>query len=373
MERFELQDAFQSPVHDIIDPTQHLINPPAPIASFLQPQIVHDQRYHSNQSCTASVPSYQQNLYDNESNELDENQAQRRWGIGGSEDSYVPLLVAHFNLTDTFLPVENAADTLDDGWNREGDTLSWPSYFSHSTTLLSDIDWVSSFGDKDLDFALNNQLQYSSPILNSGCDLSGSPERSKPQDQSRPPAIQDPSEQDMLHQSCQIHTENTIYFSDSACQDAMSSPRDCGTLSCHLEISRTKTSVNHPNRDYKCAVAGCKSSFLHQSDLSRHERTVHMAHNARRGYRCAYSGCPKADKIFTRRDNYKQHAKRRHKDVDVELLTRKSCRLARGPEAPFVITTRITHPWRSPLVRKQRPEMNGKATSAPTTKRSVSN
>jgi hypothetical protein len=87
---------------------------------------------------------------------------------------------------------------------------------------------------------------------------------------------------------------------------------------------------------YNCTVSKCQSKFTHKYDLCRHEKTVHMSQGAGEGYRCASVGCKKADKIWTRLDNFKQHLARRHGNEDIDQLVRKSTRLIHGVEANFI-------------------------------------
>lgn len=72
-------------------------------------------------------------------------------------------------------------------------------------------------------------------------------------------------------------------------------------------------------KPFKCDVEGCTSSgFATQNDLERHQKAKHVMlpqHGAGKYYRCIVPHCSKADKIWDRKDNFKAHVERTHKDV----------------------------------------------------------
>ena len=91
--------------------------------------------------------------------------------------------------------------------------------------------------------------------------------------------------------------------------------------------TRTPSNGRHKrNRSYQCSIPGCEKRFVHQFDLGRHEKSVHMKQEAGEGYRCASRGCKKADKIWTRLDNFKGHLARKHANEDIQQLVQKSTR-----------------------------------------------
>jgi hypothetical protein len=96
----------------------------------------------------------------------------------------------------------------------------------------------------------------------------------------------------------------------------------------HRGKARTSSSGRH--KRYQCSIPGCESRFVHQFDLARHEKSVHMKQEAGEGYRCASRGCKKADKIWTRLDNFKGHLARKHGNEDIEQLVQESTRSNHG-------------------------------------------
>jgi hypothetical protein len=96
-----------------------------------------------------------------------------------------------------------------------------------------------------------------------------------------------------------------------------------------------------PSKPYACPLVECSSQFLHYSDLSRHQKTVHMRQESGQGYRCAFEGCPKADKIWTRLDSFKQHVLKRHQNADAQEIIKLSTRSTSGADTyfPFDVTT----------------------------------
>lgn len=87
-------------------------------------------------------------------------------------------------------------------------------------------------------------------------------------------------------------------------------------------------------KPYKCDVPGCSKNdgFSTNNDLDRHKKSVHkiMPTNSNdRSFRCAALNCPKREKIWPRLDNFRQHCKRIHPEVQessekLDELVRKS-------------------------------------------------
>jgi hypothetical protein len=116
-----------------------------------------------------------------------------------------------------------------------------------------------------------------------------------------------------------------------------------------LGVGDTSTGGSEPHtqrsaKPYVCPLVECSSQFLHYSDLCRHRRTVHMRRESGQGYRCAFEECPKADKIWTRLDSFKQHVLKRHQSADVNDIVKQSARSRSGADAyfTFAVTTPIT-------------------------------
>ncbi|KAI4278719.1 MAG: hypothetical protein LQ337_000828 [Flavoplaca oasis] len=73
-------------------------------------------------------------------------------------------------------------------------------------------------------------------------------------------------------------------------------------------------------KPYKCDVLNCQKNdgFSTNNDLDRHKKSVHkiMPTNSNdRSFRCAALNCPKREKIWPRLDNFRQHCKRIHPEV----------------------------------------------------------
>ncbi len=137
------------------------------------------------------------------------------------------------------------------------------------------------------------------------------------------------------------------HWADSRCHCDWTGERDDPTRLRRVTETQTEDSASYaqsPKKPYACPLVECSSQFLHYSDLSRHQRTVHMRQESRQGYRCAFKGCPKADKIWTRLDSFKQHVLKRHQNADVQDIIKQSDRSTGGADTyfPFAITTPTT-------------------------------
>lgn len=79
-------------------------------------------------------------------------------------------------------------------------------------------------------------------------------------------------------------------------------------------------------RPYACLVPGCvrQPTFATQNDLERHARGCHGI-ETRQGshhyYKCTVELCPKRGRIWDRRDNFKQHLQRIHKELNTEQIS----------------------------------------------------
>lgn len=78
----------------------------------------------------------------------------------------------------------------------------------------------------------------------------------------------------------------------------------------------------------KCDVLGCirVDGFSTINDLQRHQKSKHgtiSLDSITTSFKCASPSCKNQEKIWPRRDNFKQHIIRMHKDEDVtELIAR---------------------------------------------------
>lgn len=90
-------------------------------------------------------------------------------------------------------------------------------------------------------------------------------------------------------------------------------------------------SAAEQQRPYNCKIDGCTSGFSYRSDCVRHEKSMH---DVGEGYRCAGMGCKKAEKVWTRLDNFKKHLDKWHGDQDREQLVQNS-RFSRSAESRF--------------------------------------
>ncbi|CAD0110883.1 unnamed protein product, partial [Aureobasidium uvarum] len=78
------------------------------------------------------------------------------------------------------------------------------------------------------------------------------------------------------------------------------------------------------SRPFKCGVENCTNTngFATSNDLDRHQKDVHFMkpkHGPQSFYRCAMPTCSKRDKVWSRKDNFKSHINRMHKDVDMDI------------------------------------------------------
>lgn len=90
-------------------------------------------------------------------------------------------------------------------------------------------------------------------------------------------------------------------------------------------IFHRKHEVRH-TKPFKCKEIDCPNSkgFSTKNDLDRHKKSVHKINVMEKSYRCAAVNCPKKEKIWPRPDNFRQHCKRMHRNVDSEELLRMS-------------------------------------------------
>jgi len=108
---------------------------------------------------------------------------------------------------------------------------------------------------------------------------------------------------------------------------------DAPELSAPLTQDAEHVLSSEQKTKFPCSNPGCSTKFLHQADLTRHLRTIHniTTHNkARKTYRCVFEDCPKAYKVWTRLDSFKQHVFGQHADADGDDLVRKACREDHG-------------------------------------------
>lgn len=77
----------------------------------------------------------------------------------------------------------------------------------------------------------------------------------------------------------------------------------------------------------KCDIQGCSriDGFSTINDLQRHQKSKHGIgiDSITTSFKCASRNCKNQTKIWPRRDNFKQHIIRMHKDEDVHTLISK--------------------------------------------------
>ena len=79
-------------------------------------------------------------------------------------------------------------------------------------------------------------------------------------------------------------------------------------------------------KPFRCSNTGCSRNtdgFATSNDLARHERSVHIRSIEGGGigaFKCFAPGCAKAEKIWPRKDNFRQHLQRMHSDTDIKKL-----------------------------------------------------
>ncbi|OJD11195.1 hypothetical protein ACJ73_09592 [Blastomyces percursus] len=82
-------------------------------------------------------------------------------------------------------------------------------------------------------------------------------------------------------------------------------------------------------RSFHCAEPGCprEEGYGTINDLERHQKSRHgikPTHGSIREYKCFGTNCATKDKIWPRKDNFKQHLRRVHRDENTEELLRRS-------------------------------------------------
>ncbi|KAI5239833.1 hypothetical protein E4T47_01755 [Aureobasidium subglaciale] len=78
------------------------------------------------------------------------------------------------------------------------------------------------------------------------------------------------------------------------------------------------------NRPFKCQVKNCTNTkgFATSNDLERHQKDIHLIrpkHGPQNYYRCVLPTCSKRDKIWSRKDNFKAHITRMHKNMGIDI------------------------------------------------------
>jgi len=73
-------------------------------------------------------------------------------------------------------------------------------------------------------------------------------------------------------------------------------------------------------RPFRCEDPACVRSrgFSTLNDLERHKKGCHgiaPKHGANHYYKCVVPGCPKAERLWDRKDNFKQHIQRIHRSL----------------------------------------------------------
>jgi hypothetical protein len=79
------------------------------------------------------------------------------------------------------------------------------------------------------------------------------------------------------------------------------------------------------DKPHPCSYSGCPKRFATPNDRARHEKSVHaITVSGSKSYKCCAKDCNKADKIWPRLDNFKQHLVRMHGAENVEELVQMS-------------------------------------------------
>lgn len=125
----------------------------------------------------------------------------------------------------------------------------------------------------------------------------------------------------------------------------------------------------------KCDIPGCSrvDGFSTINDLQRHKKSKHGIgiDTITTSFKCASPSCKNQAKIWPRRDNFKQHILRMHKDEDVNalisrcvsflylhqpLLTKSKGRRSRAEHPPMVQVWMQTWPeYQDPMLNLSRP------------------
>ncbi|THZ49393.1 hypothetical protein D6C90_03516 [Aureobasidium pullulans] len=84
-----------------------------------------------------------------------------------------------------------------------------------------------------------------------------------------------------------------------------------------------KHSSTH-SRPFKCQIKNCTNlkGFATSNDLERHQKDIHLIrpkHGPQAYYRCVLPTCSKREKIWTRKDNFKAHITRMHKNMGIDI------------------------------------------------------
>ncbi|KAL2017638.1 hypothetical protein VTK56DRAFT_1906 [Thermocarpiscus australiensis] len=121
----------------------------------------------------------------------------------------------------------------------------------------------------------------------------------------------------------QRHSEGRGHKSASSSRPARAS---LTCPDCNAQVRTNSELKKHQarhNRPYKCDVPGCAKAaegFSTNNDLERHKKCVHKLRKPDETvYRCYLGPCKDKPKDWPRQDNFRQHLKRKHRMVDVDV------------------------------------------------------
>lgn len=91
------------------------------------------------------------------------------------------------------------------------------------------------------------------------------------------------------------------------------------------EFDRVRKHINMHLRPFTCSQPDCprQAGFASLADLSRHQKSVHGIQplvGAQGWYSCAVPDCLRQGQRWPRRDNFVQHAKRMHPDLNLDTI-----------------------------------------------------
>ena len=99
--------------------------------------------------------------------------------------------------------------------------------------------------------------------------------------------------------------------------------------------------MDQHDRPYRCRNPDCKvlEGFTYPGGLYRHDKEVHGKDNgANSGFTCDYPDCQRRDKKFTRKENLKDHIRRRH---GRDQLLQRSAKMRERNDGDDVLGTEI--------------------------------
>lgn len=99
--------------------------------------------------------------------------------------------------------------------------------------------------------------------------------------------------------------------------------------------SSRKHKLRH-EKPFKCDVPDCswETGFPTANDLVRHKSSKHDVTSGKH-YICAAPHCSKKSKFWPRADNFRQHVKKLHPELELQEVMDKSVRFPQGAQRSY--------------------------------------